>query len=120
LALSTTVLVVVVITLATLLITSPQAASPSSVSGGGNPAAHTQSGGGVGSGADAYFGNDSLKEQSLLKKSVSDRSRAQNRIKTLGNQGPNTTIAGFWLIERNAQRGMEVFFNTLSSKFLQC
>jgi hypothetical protein len=77
LALSTTVLVVVVITLATLLITSPQAASPSSVSGGGNPAAHTQSGGGVGSGADAYFGNDSLKEQSLLKKSVSDRSRAQ-------------------------------------------
>jgi hypothetical protein len=58
------VLVVVVITLATLLITSPQAASPSSVSGG-NPAAHTQSGGGVGSGADAYFGNDSLKEQQV-------------------------------------------------------
>ena len=57
-------LVVVVITLATLLITSPQAASPSSVSGGGNPAAHTQSGG-VGSGADAYFGNDSLKEQQV-------------------------------------------------------
>jgi hypothetical protein len=65
LALPTTVLVVVVITLATLLITSPQAASPSSVSGGGNPAAHTQSGGGVGSGADAYFGNDSLKEQQV-------------------------------------------------------
>jgi len=65
LALSTTVLVVVVITLATLLITSPQAASPSSVSGGGNPAAHAQSGGRVGSGAGAYVGNDSLKEQQV-------------------------------------------------------
>jgi hypothetical protein len=53
LALSTTVLVVVVLTLATLLITGPQAASPPSVSGGGR----------VGSGAGAYFGNDSLKEQ---------------------------------------------------------
>jgi hypothetical protein len=63
LALSTTVLVVVVITLATLLVTGPQAASPPSASGGGNSAAYEQSGGGVGSGAGAYFGNDSLKEQ---------------------------------------------------------
>ena len=63
LALSTTVLVAVVITLSILLITAPQAASPPSVSGGGNPAAQAQSGGGVGSGAGAYFGNDSLKEQ---------------------------------------------------------
>ena len=54
LALSTTVLVVVVITLATLLNTSPQASSPPSVSGGG-----------VGSRAGAYFGNDSLREQQV-------------------------------------------------------
>jgi hypothetical protein len=65
LALSTAVLVVVVITLSMLLITAPQAASPPSVSGGGNPAAQAQSGGGVGSGAGAYFGNDSLKEQQV-------------------------------------------------------
>jgi hypothetical protein len=65
LALSTTVLVVVVITLSTLLITGPQAASPPSVSDGGNPAVHAQSGGGVGSGAGAYFGNDSLREQQV-------------------------------------------------------
>jgi hypothetical protein len=52
---------------------------------------------------------------SLLKKSVSDRSRAQNRVKTLGNQGSNPTKAGSWIIERNAQRGMEEFFNTLTS-----
>jgi hypothetical protein len=65
LALSTSVLVVVVLTLATLLITEPQAAYPPSASGGGNPAAHAQSGGGVGSGAGAHFGNDSLKEQQV-------------------------------------------------------
>jgi hypothetical protein len=53
LALSTAVLVVVVITLSALLITSAPAVSPSSVSDVGNPAAHAQSGGGVGSGADA-------------------------------------------------------------------
>jgi len=65
LALSTSVLVVVVLTLSTLLITVPQAASPPSASGGGNPAAHAQSGGRVGSGAGAYVGNDSLKEQQV-------------------------------------------------------
>lgn len=65
LALSTSVLVVVVLTLATLLITGPQAASPPNASGGGNPAAHAQSGGGVGSGAGAHFGNDSLKEEQV-------------------------------------------------------
>jgi hypothetical protein len=64
LALSTTVLAVVVVTLTTLLITGPQAASPPSASGGGNPAAQAQSGG-VGSGAGAYFGNDSLREQQV-------------------------------------------------------
>ena len=64
LALATIVLLVVVVTLSTLLITLPQAASPPSVSGGGNPAAHAQSGG-VGSGAGAYVGNDSLKEQQV-------------------------------------------------------
>jgi hypothetical protein len=53
LALATTVLVVVVITLSMLLITAPPAVSPPSISDGGNPAAHAQSGGGVGSGADA-------------------------------------------------------------------
>jgi len=65
LALSTSVLAVVVVTLATLLITGPQAASPPSASGGGNPAAHAQSGSRVDSGAGAYFGNDSLKEQQV-------------------------------------------------------
>jgi hypothetical protein len=65
LVLATIVLLVVVVTLSTLLITAPQAATPSSVSDGGNPAAHAQSGGGVGSGAGAYFGKDSLKEQQV-------------------------------------------------------
>ena len=64
LALTTTMLVVVLVTLSTLLITLPPAASPPGTSGG-KPAAHAHSGGEVGSGAGAYFGNDSLKEQQV-------------------------------------------------------
>ena len=73
LALTTSVLVVVVLTLATLLITEPQAASPPSASGGGYPAPHAQSGSGVGSGAGAHFGNDSLKEQQVPPMSASPK-----------------------------------------------
>jgi hypothetical protein len=64
LALATIVLLAMVVTLSTLLITATQAGTPSSVSDGGNPAVHAQSGG-VGSGAGAYFGSDSLREQQV-------------------------------------------------------
>jgi hypothetical protein len=60
-----TIVLLVVVKLSTLLITLIPAASPQSDSGGGNPAAQAQSGGGVGSGAGAYFGNDSLREQQV-------------------------------------------------------
>jgi hypothetical protein len=80
LALSTTVLVVVVLTLATLLITGPQAVSPPSASGGSNPATHAQSGGRVGSGAGAYFGNDSLREQQVPPVSAAPRRWTLNRM----------------------------------------
>jgi hypothetical protein len=98
LALLTIVLLVVVVTLSTLLITLQPAASPPSASGGGNPAAQAQSGGGVGSGAGAYFGNDSLKEQQ-----VPPVLPAQNGNLTLGQPRPAEPAQAGDSVERYRQ-----------------